>query len=79
MRCPKCDEGTIKKISFKDISKTAYICDFCDSMWFENEQIEFDTGRIFSSISGNKDLEYSVNELSEKDQNHGSVMYPNIR
>lgn len=78
MTCPKCEDGTIKKLSFKNIPKTAYICDSCNSMWFENEKIDFNTGQLFSSISGDEDLEYSINELSEKDFNSKSVMYPNL-
>lgn len=75
MICPKCEEGTIKKVSFKSKKEIAYICEFCNSMWFEKERIGFDIGSIFSAISTERDTEYSIDDLDEKDQDHRSAAF----
>lgn len=73
MRCPKCEEGTINKIKFKSNGQIAYLCDFCDEMWFENEHIGILTGQSFRDFSEGKDVEYSFDELAEKDYEHQSI------
>ncbi len=78
MICPRCERGRIKKIGFKHIEAKAYICDFCDSMWYENERISSASGRLFSSVSGKEDS-YSVEEFDKEDQEHQPAEYVHFK
>lgn len=75
MRCPKCDAGTIDRIKFKRTGRVAFLCDFCDTLWFDGENIDFSTGRDFELFLGSQDHEYTLDDLSEKNQEHGTVNY----
>lgn len=79
MICPRCERGRIKKIGFKHLEEKAYICDFCDSMWYENERISFNSGRLFSSVSGREDLEYYIEEMGKEDQEHRAAEYVHFK
>ena len=39
MLCPKCEEGMLKKIQFKKNRKKAFLCDLCESFWWEDEHV----------------------------------------
>ncbi len=77
MICPKCDEGTIIKIKFKKTGRQAHLCDLCGGLWFEEENIKFNTGHTLESYSRKEDTEYAIDELQEKDQDHQPVRYGN--
>lgn len=79
MTCPKCNEGTIVRIRFKKTGKMAYLCDFCETVWFEGEDINFNTGHAFESYTGGHGLEYTIDEIHEKDQDHQPVDYTDYR
>lgn len=70
MNCPKCEEGILKKIQFKTDGRVAFLCDFCESLWFEDESITFSTGHSLGNLIEGNDLEYSYEILDEKDQDH---------
>ena len=70
MTCPKCEEGTINKIVFKKNERVGYACDLCDAFWLEGESIGIESGHTLRSFSESEGLEYSIEELSEKDQDH---------
>lgn len=74
MVCPKCEEGTIVKVKLKKNGKVAYLCDFCERMWFEGEDIDKDAGHTLGSHQ-NGEREYTIGELEEKDQNHKPVRF----
>lgn len=44
MKCPKCEEGKICKVTFKTSGRSAYLCDYCGSFWYEGEHIDVLTG-----------------------------------
>jgi bifunctional N-acetylglucosamine-1-phosphate-uridyltransferase/glucosamine-1-phosphate-acetyltransferase GlmU-like protein len=77
MVCPKCEEGKVKKIILKQGQKEAYLCDICEALWFEGENIKNHTAHTLRSYSQGENIEYSVEEAEEKDQEHRSAKYPN--
>ncbi|MDO8583039.1 MAG: hypothetical protein Q7R51_00730 [bacterium] len=70
MNCPKCEKGTIDRIIFKKSNKGANVCDYCESLWFEDEDIGIASGHALSSFSEDEDLGYTIEEINEKDQDH---------
>jgi len=76
MVCPKCNEGVIVKIKFKKTGRIAYLCDFCESMWFEGETMDLTTGHSFEAYKETEGSEYSVTELSEKSQEYQPAQDP---
>ena len=79
MICPKCEEGEIIKIRFLYNGTIAFLCRFCDTLWFDREHIDAITGHDFNAFSQDQDFEYTVEELAEKDQDHQPVRDPRIR
>lgn len=76
MICPRCDEGALVKIKFKHDGKVAFLCDFCEAFWFEDEHIKSSTGHVLESYGqGGEDFEYPIEELPEKDQDHQPARY----
>lgn len=76
MMCPKCEEGTIRKILFKKDNRTGFLCDFCGAVWFEGENISFASGHTIQSLTKDDEIEYSLVDVDEKDK---SVMYPKFK
>lgn len=72
MNCPKCQEGTIDKIIFKKNGEGAYVCDLCESLWLEGEDIGT-ISHTLNSFSQSEDLGYSIDGTREKDQDHQPV------
>ncbi len=70
MVCPKCGEGNIIKIKFKKSGKIAFLCDFCDELWFEGEHIKENTGHTLKSFTEEEDIGYTIEELREEDFEH---------
>ena len=68
MTCPKCEEGTIKEIVFKKDGKKGSLCDYCDALWLEGETIGIMSSHTLRSFSNSEDLEYTIEEINEKDQ-----------
>lgn len=68
MKCPRCEEGTLKKIVFKESGKKAHLCDFCDSLWFDNELISATTGHTMRGFTQGEEDEFET--LDEQDQDH---------
>lgn len=60
MICPKCEEGSVEKVKIKMNREVLSICDFCHSIWIENESIKFDTGHLLDYFINRKDQGYST-------------------
>lgn len=73
MNCPKCEEGTLMKIRFKDGGKEAFVCDSCDALWFGEESISEVSGHTLHSYLKDRDLQYSIEEVYDKDQDNKLV------
>src|SRR6185312_4471772 len=70
MMCPRCNEGILQKIQVKDTGERAFLCDTCEGLWFEDEEIKQFCKRTLSMYGSGNDLEYGFSELDEKDQDH---------
>ncbi|OGH20762.1 MAG: hypothetical protein A3D74_05555 [Candidatus Levybacteria bacterium RIFCSPHIGHO2_02_FULL_37_13] len=77
MICPKCEEGKVGKVKFKKSGTTGYLCDFCESLWFNSDDINIGTGHTLSSFAEGGDREYSLESTGEKDQEHEPAKYKN--
>ncbi len=76
MVCPRCEEGTLNRMSFKNSGKQGYLCDFCNTVWLENENLNRNTGHPFDSLNQGESIEYILEEAEDKDQEHRSVQFP---
>ena len=74
MICPKCDEGKMTRVRFKTTERNAYLCDLCEALWFVGEEIGITTAHTLSAHRG-EDVEYSLDENEDKDQEHRSARY----
>lgn len=75
MLCPRCDEDDVKKIRFKSDGKVAYICEFCESLWFEGEEISPFTARALRSFKPEEGIEYVWDEVADKDEDRRHTYY----
>ena len=75
MTCPKCEEGRLIKVKLKKDQSIAFLCDFCDAIWFDGEVIKDTSGHTFRSFTQGDALEYTIEESEEKDQEHRSAKY----
>lgn len=75
MICPRCDEGLITTVCLKSTKKEAYLCNFCETLWVENEPISMDTGRPVDTLSYCEDREYTRGESENIDQEHRDTRY----
>ncbi len=79
MVCPKCNEGTIIKIKFKRNGRQAHLCYLCEALWFEGENINSNSGHTLKLYSQTEEIEYAIDELEEKDQDHQPARNKNYR
>lgn len=68
MVCPKCDEGKLKRIQFKRTGRRAHFCDFCGTMWLEEDIINELTGRRVRAYSDDEAIEYSIDVNEDADR-----------
>jgi len=77
MTCPKCEEGTLNQILFKQQQEYAFLCDFCGSVWLEGESIKLTNGTTIQALTNSGDWEYSfVDRIKEDDR---LVRYPKYK
>lgn len=79
MICPKCEEGKIIKVFLKTVDGEAMMCDFCETVWLRGEEIKCNTGHPFNITRKREDLEYTLGESEDKDQEHRSAEYTHIK
>ena len=79
MKCPKCEEGTIVTIKFKKTGKSAFLCDFCQTVWFEGEDIALSTGHQLKTYTNSEDREYTLEEAEEKNQEHQPAVHKDYK
>lgn len=73
MKCPKCDEGTIAAILFKESRRKGYLCDRCGTVWLEGEPIDSTTGHIIQSLTQDEEVEYTFIDIDKNAENNKSV------
>lgn len=67
MTCPKCEEGIIKKITFKKSGEEALLCSGCETVWLPNENLLPNSGHFLDAFTKDGDMEYifTVDEKSD--------------
>lgn len=79
MTCPKCEEGTIKKVIIKMTGEEASLCDYCETLWLMGEEIKYNTGHPFDVVKQGEALEYTLEESEDEDQEHRSTKYTHAK
>lgn len=79
MICPKCEEGTLKKVAFKKDKKIGFLCETCGALWFETEKIHATTGNTIQAHTKDNEMEYTFVDIDETDEDAQSVMYPKFK
>lgn len=78
MKCPKCEEGIIRKIVFKKGNSNGFLCEFCGAVWEEEEDIAENTGHPILSFTKDDDMAYTFVDAEDRDEDT-SVMYPKFK
>lgn len=76
MKCPKCEEGDLLKIILKLSSEKATLCDYCSTLWLTGEEISASTGHDYYTFGNH---EYMIDDSEDKDQDHTTPKYTNIK
>lgn len=79
MKCPKCEEETLKKIELKGRDEIVLLCEFCDTYWEEGESVSQSTGKPFKDLTDSDNIEFNLKPLSEVDQEHEDASYTHVR
>ena len=67
MKCPKCEEGTLIRIYFKKRGEEGIQCEFCGTVWLEEESVRENTGHPIQTLTNDGDTEYTFTD-TEKDE-----------
>lgn len=79
MKCVRCEEGTLVRIKFKETGLRAFLCDYCESIWFEGRDISPNTAFMLRTFQRGIDREYTLDEAEDKDQEHRPARHVNYR
>jgi len=67
MKCPKCEIGKIIPIIFKADGEKGRLCDYCETMWLENQEVKKNTGQYIDGIMKGSGIEYVLDEAEDYD------------
>lgn len=79
MKCPKCEEGTLKKIELKTHEITCLLCEFCNTFWEEGESVGQSTGRPFEELDEGDMKEFHITPVTTSDPENAEVEYTKVR
>ncbi len=68
MRCPKCEEGTLKKIELRTQNSTCILCEFCNTFWEEGERVTQDTGKPFEDLTEGDAREFHITPMGDESE-----------
>jgi ABC-type iron transport system FetAB ATPase subunit len=71
--------GNITRIIFKATKKEASLCDFCETLWLKGESINKNTGHPYEMARKEEDKEYTIEDLSDLDQEHRNLKYIHMK
>ena len=63
MICPKCEKGDVEEVRMRSTGKKAFLCDFCESLWFKGEIIDINTDHRLQSFSRGEEIENITRSL----------------
>ena len=70
VRCPRCDyQGVIYRVRFRADNITGYLCDECDALWFDKDNIgDMTKFNDLTTYMKNNGLLYSLDEFSSREK-----------
>lgn len=74
MICPRCEEGELKKIQFKEDKKIALLCNACEALWFEEEEKNAATAHTLSAYANAGEYEYAFDDVDDVDHEHQKLV-----
>lgn len=77
MKCPKCEEGNLKKIELKTDNTTCILCEFCNTFWEDGETVSQSTGKPFEDLTEGDAREFHIKPVD--DQENKSAKYTEVR
>lgn len=78
MKCTQCEKGTIEEIIFKKNGTKAMLCDYCGTMWFQDDDIGTSKGHRMSAYHEN-DFSFVYEKSPPEDSENETVIYPKTR
>lgn len=79
MKCPKCERGIIRKVRLKEKGEAAYLCNFCEMLWLQDEEIKTNTGHPFDILTQGNAVEYTLEPDIEKDPENTTIAYTHAK
>ncbi len=79
MNCPKCEIGRIVHVILKMSGEEASLCDYCNTLWVEGEDINASSVITLDIAKASGDVEFTLEESEEEDQDHRSANYPTYK
>ncbi|MBP9718911.1 MAG: hypothetical protein KBD46_00385 [Candidatus Levybacteria bacterium] len=76
MKCPKCERGIVRKVTLKDKGQVAFLCNFCEMLWLEGEEIKENTGHPLDILTQGNAIEYTLEPTIENDPDDGIITNP---
>lgn len=67
------------RITFTRNGKGATLCNFCESVWFAGKDIRLDNAGSLPAYEAGDNLEFTINEWLDKDQDHQPAAYPTYK
>ena len=79
MKCPRCEIGEISKIVLKRNEFIGFLCEYCGSVWFQDENIRPDTGHSIYTCGSADDREYTFVDIPQMAEDAKLVEYPKYK
>lgn len=77
MKCPRCEEGTLKLVELKNNNALCIICDFCNTFWEKGETVSQFTGKPFEDFAEGDEREFHIKPID--DEENRSAKFTNVR
>lgn len=79
MKCPKCEEGTLKKIELSKYKTVCLLCEFCNTFWEEGESVSQNTGKPFEDLTEGDMKEFHISPIEVDDPEDKEVKYQQVK
>lgn len=79
MTCPKCEIGDITQIILKENQFLGFLCEYCGTVWFGDEDINTHTGHLVQILGKEMDQAYTFVDVPQVNQDTKPIPYPMYR
>lgn len=77
MKCPKCERGIVRKVRLKDKGQAAFLCNFCEMLWLEEEEVKENTGHPHDILTKGNAITYIIEPIEDRDSENTIVDHRN--